>query len=170
MKIILSMEQSRLNMVLNKENLVVFLDEKLIDFFDEAIYFRATESEYNLLLGEAKIFHVYNLHYTDKLESSNNLTRERQNELTHERYRAIKHLYFNWCVVKSITPNYNEGWFKSKKFMAYLDSIGWGGNYAIFLDNIKKYNSPQNISDILNQGNLIEITETQEPLKLSVTS
>lgn len=47
---------------------------------------------------------------------------------------------------KSIKPNHNEGWFKSKKFSAYLDKIGWGGNYAFFITDIVKYDAARKIA------------------------
>lgn len=65
----------------------------------------------------------------------------------------IKYLYIYWCnFIKDKKPNLNEGWFKSKKFIKYLEEIGFetNFNYGIRLSNIDVFNEPIDLSHFCN--------------------
>jgi len=93
------------------------------------IYFK--EHETGTILGQAIADETYFLLYDTENECDS--------ELVYARNKAIKEIYFKWCEKKSLKPNPKEGWFKSKKFAAYLDKVGWSGNYALFLTHIVEY-------------------------------
>lgn len=59
--------------------------------------------------------HLFELHYTD---GENNAEVK---DLVPSRACCVKEIYYRWCAVKGYKPNPNEGWFKSKRFKAFLD-------------------------------------------------
>lgn len=139
------------NMILNREKWVVFqneisekLKQEINDDFpnskaaciDETFYLK--DKETGEILGEANGYEVYYLLYNVEKENGygNSSIFER---VVKARYYAVKNLYYQWCSTKSLKPNPNEGWFKSKKFNKYLDQIGWGDNYAVFINEVIKY-------------------------------
>ncbi|PEW74424.1 hypothetical protein CN449_14120 [Bacillus thuringiensis] len=139
------------NMIMNKEKWVVFqneISEKLIQKINERIpnekrawiseTFLLKDKETGKLLGEANGYKVYQLLYDVEKESGYN-NNSIFKGVVEARYYAVKHLYYEWCSMKSLKPNPNEGWFKSKKFSKYLDTIGWGSNYAVFIQEVIKY-------------------------------
>jgi len=100
------------------------------------------------IIGEATIFNIYQLGYGKHDDTT---------ERVIERFSAIKQLYLDWCTKCNVKPNMNEGWFKSKRFTAYKNEIGWGGNYALHLDNIIKYETPKTLSDFVNaRGEMLQ--------------
>ena len=141
---IIIIESSDWNMLLNGEKWVVFKDEICESLklkknycypYIETVYLQENETE--LLVGKATIYLVYSLLY--------NGSNEDPIDLAYIRNAALKEIYLEWCAKKSLKPNHKEGWFKSKKFFAYLDKIGWGGNYALFITDIVKYDTPRKI-------------------------
>ncbi len=91
------------------------------------IYETKNKGGCGMVIGRVKITGLYDLHYNDK--------RSTTTELINARYRSIKYLYLHWCCMNALEPNMNEGWFKSKRFTAYKEKIGFGGNYALILDS-----------------------------------
>lgn len=144
---ILIIESSDSEKIFNDEKWVVFKDE-ICEFLKSntnycypeiKVYLQDKETE--RLIGQATIYHIYSLHYN----SEESLYYHGENgvsiHLPSIRNIALQEIYFKWCSRKSIKPNRKEGWFKSKKFSAYLDEIGWGGNYAIFITDVIKYDT-----------------------------
>ena len=86
------------------------------------------------VIGEVKIAGSYTPNYGKDSETDTFVV---------ERNECIKSLYLRWCESKHIKPNMKEGWFKSKRFLHYLEEIGFGPkldfNYALILDNPRKY-------------------------------
>lgn len=149
-KNILTIESLNLEMILNGDQWVVFTDEisesLMLDIAKvcpdnqvKSAYapekFYLCDKKTGLVIGEATTGLVYYLLYNTNEGHINGMAKVRND--------AIKELYFGWCAKKSLKPNENEGWFKSKKFNTYLDEIGWGGNYALFLHDIIKYKDLQ---------------------------
>ncbi|MGN4544852.1 hypothetical protein [Bacillus cereus group sp. MYBK95-2] len=139
------------NMILNKEKWVVFqseISEKLIQKINECFpnerraciseTFLLKDKETGELLGEANGYEVYYLLYDVEKERGYNNNSFFEG-VVEARYYAVKNLYYEWCSMKSLKPNPNEGWFKSKKFNKYTDQIGWGSNYAVFIQEVIKY-------------------------------
>ncbi len=99
-----------------------------------------------MVVGEAVVTAVYGTHYNDCPNGSS--------ELVLQRYAALKRLYYDWCDKHALKANPNEGWFSSKKFSAYTDKIGWGGNYALYLEHVIPYAEPKPLSVFVNaKGN-----------------
>lgn len=105
------------------------------------------------VIGEVTIPGTYCLHYGDK--------KYPDEELVKVRLEFIKWSYLQWCELKKIKPNMNEGWFKSKKFNEYKKEIGFFNkddklecNYALILDESFKYETPKDISDFMNIKNI----------------
>lgn len=101
------------------------------------------------VVGEVNVLGSYKLHY--------GVRKKMDTELVKERFAFIKELYLRWCEIKGISPNMNEGWFKSKKFYAYQQEIGFFGdndclscNYALILHNHQKYKNAKEISEYSN--------------------
>lgn len=139
------------NMILNREKWVVFqteISEKLKREINECFPNKKTacisetfllkDKETGELLGEATGYEVYYLLYDVEKESGYD-NKSFFEGLAKARYYAVRNLYYQWCSTKSLKPNPNEGWFKSKKFNKYLDQIGWGSNYAVFIHEVIKY-------------------------------
>lgn len=135
-KDIITIEKSDWDMILSGEKWVLFqkeisLSEKqkienndlatnpYIIYTGKYIYFK--DHETGTILGQAIADETYSLLYESG--KGNDLN----HELVYARNEAIKEIYYSWCTKKSLNPNHKEGWFKSKKFSAYLDKIGWGG-------------------------------------------
>lgn len=130
------------DMIASGEKWVLFqdeIDEVIETVVNEEVFrkIHLQDKETNEVLGEATIISIFSLLYNVKNEggifSSNGI------HLPTIRNKAIKSIYFEWCTKKGIKANYNEGWFKSKKFSSYLDKINWGGNYVIILNDIIEY-------------------------------
>lgn len=100
--------------------------------------FLLKDKETGKLLGEATGYEIYYLLYDVEKGSGYNNNSFFEGVVA-ARYYAVKNLYYEWCSMKSLKPNPNEGWFKSKKFSKYLDQIGWGSNYAVFINEVIKY-------------------------------
>lgn len=86
------------------------------------------------VIGKVTVSGAYSLHYGDEKYPDTTLIKNR--------FYFTKELYSYWCNLKGITPNLNEGWFKSKKFSAYEKEIGLYGdndalscNYALIMDD-----------------------------------
>lgn len=86
------------------------------------------------VIGEVTVSGAYCLHYWNKMYPDSALIKQR--------FFFMKETYLHWCSLKGITQNLNEGWFKSKKFNAYLKEIGFfdnndslNCNYALILDD-----------------------------------
>lgn len=149
-KDIITIQKSDWDMILSGEKSVLFLEkytlsekQKIEDsesgrvnpniiYFPNKIYFKNKDSD--LILGEACTDIIYCLFY-DKENNTNDWTYD----LPYVRNEALKRLYYSWCENKSLKPNNKEGWFKSKKFSSYLEKIGWGSNYALFLMDTIEY-------------------------------
>lgn len=56
--------------------------------------------------------------------------------IAQHRNEALKKLYYEWCIQTDEVFNSFEGWYKSKNFQTYLNEIGWGSNYCIFIKNL----------------------------------
>ena len=113
------------------------------------IYETKNKGGVGAVVGEVKIDGAYTPDYARDPESTSKLVRER--------YMLVKSMYLMWCEMKGIKPNMNEGWFKSKEFMAYQREIGFIGkddslnfNYALLLNEPQKYTHPKPLSCFKN--------------------
>lgn len=113
------------------------------------IYETKNKGGVGAVVGEVKIDGAYAPNYAKSVEHST--------ELVKERYMLVKSMYLAWCQMKSIKPNMNEGWFKSKKFKEYQREIGFFGendsldfNYALCLGGAHKYTHPKPLSCFRN--------------------
>lgn len=123
---------------------VVFKDE-ITKFLKEDINIRYPDNdkvylqdrEQGILVGEANIYLISSLLYNE--ENIGGIYSKEGIHLALARSTAVKEIYYEWCARKGLKPNPKEGWFKSKKFSSYLKNIEWGGNYAIMLYDIERY-------------------------------
>lgn len=114
------------------------------------IYETKNKGGKGLIIGEATILDIYRLGYNFKGED---------NDIVHsaDRHVALKQLYLDWCTKNKNKPNLKEGWNESEQFKTYIEKIGWGGNYGLFLDNITKYERPKMLSEFVNaKGSTIQ--------------
>ncbi|EJQ36017.1 hypothetical protein IEE_05493 [Bacillus cereus BAG5X1-1] len=140
---ILLITPSEWDMILKKEKLVVFqneisekLKQEINNYAPETIYLKDIDT--GEILGEATSYLIFYLLYD--FEKERGYRKDSNFEgVVKERNDALRYLYNEWCYMKSLKPNPNEGWFKSKKFSKYLDHIGWGSNYAVFIHEVIKY-------------------------------
>jgi predicted transcriptional regulator len=107
--------------------------------FDEIIYIYETKNKggQGKVIGECHLLSVHELLYTDDPQPTE--------ELIMKRFKAFKELYYEWCEKHGYNPNHNEGYFKNKKFKTYTEKIGWGGNYALCLGYVMKYDIPKDL-------------------------
>ena len=66
---------------------------------------------------------------------------------------------YTWYLIKCIDidgTKLNEGWFKSKKFMKYIKTIGWSDNFnfAIGLNHVKQYEEPFSLGSFINTSGI----------------
>ncbi|PGZ57842.1 hypothetical protein COE58_24135 [Bacillus cereus] len=148
---ILLISHMELDMILKREKWVVFQNEinenlisKLNDLYPKSKSSFAPESFYlkdketGELLGEATSYLIFYLLYD--VEREQGYRRDSNFKgVVEARSDALEILYLEWCSMKSLKPNPKEGWFKSKKFNRYLNQIGWGSNYAVFIHDVIKY-------------------------------
>lgn len=117
------LENSEINCVLLKDctALIEIMNKMGISYKDRVRIHAGYNNEI------CAVVNIYPLHYTDG-QSVNGT------EFVRPRFESIKEIYYRWCKVKGINPNHNEGWFKSKKFTRYVDSLNYHEmNYAIIL-------------------------------------
>ncbi len=101
-----------------------------------------------MVVGEAVVTAVYGLHYDNQPADWSRLIPQRS--------AALKQLYYDWCDKHALKANPNEGWFSSKKFTDYTDKIGWGGNYALYLEHVIPYAEPKPVSAFMGaKGNRV---------------
>lgn len=135
------------DMILKKEKWVVFQNEisekvkqELYELYPNSKGFYAPntfylkDSETGELLGETTSYLIYYLLYDVEREKGYHA-----NEIVKARNDALKDIYHEWCFRKSLKFNPNEGWFKSKKFSKYLNQIGWGSNYVVFINDVIQF-------------------------------
>ena len=83
---------------------------------------------------ETEIYTVYELDYQKGCKD------DEMQDIILMRFTAIKNLYFDWCYMRKLKPNLNEGWFSSKKFTKYMKEIGYYEqhfDYIAWLTNVK---------------------------------
>ncbi|HIX80756.1 MAG TPA: hypothetical protein H9980_02150 [Candidatus Erysipelatoclostridium merdavium] len=102
------------------------------------------------VIGEAIMYNLFNVGYLDERIKPDSYL------YTDDRYQCIRNLYIRWCINNNILPNMNEGWFKSKKFMKYIKTIGWSDNFnfAIGLNHVKQYEEPFSLGSFINTSGI----------------
>lgn len=85
---------------------------------------------YGIFIGTAYVYQ-----YSDVLYNTS-LTDE---EWFISRNDALQEMYSIWCEYKGVQP-VQDGWLHSNDFTNYLKEIGWGGNYILYLTDIKLKN------------------------------
>lgn len=107
-----------------------------------------------MVVGEAELKKIYELHYDDNYLETGKISDEKLNT---ERQECIQNMYMDWCKKHSVQPKEN-GWKNSARFLSYLVHIGWNEipicNYALKLDNVKKYDIPLPISAFCNMSGI----------------
>lgn len=117
------LEKNEINCVLLKEPtcLVEILESRNLSHTDRVRIYGGEKNEIYAVIN------IYPLHYSDG-KSSNGT------EFVMSRAKSVKEIYYRWCAINGLKPNHNEGWFKSKKFIRYLDSLNYNEkNYAIMI-------------------------------------
>ncbi|MDQ0361546.1 hypothetical protein [Breznakia pachnodae] len=107
------------------------------------------------IVGEADLFTVFPIGYIREKEEGYRV----DCDYAKCRHLAIKNLYLDWCFMNNLKPNLNEGWFSSKKFISYLEKIGWETHdfdYILWFANVQEYQKSIEISEFLDsKGNVM---------------
>lgn len=149
--IMLSVNPPYAEMIVNGKKPAEFRN-KILDgiknFHLEAVHFFIYETKRNggrgKVIGEADMAWMYELSYNIPVETKYLLS-----FLTKERNEFTKKLYYFWCEQNDKKTNPKEGWFKSSRFLQYMEEIGFQTNcdHAIWLCDPKKFESPIDISE-----------------------
>ena len=106
------------------------------------------------VVGQAEIVNIFAPQYGENFGIAN---QNLHTKAIIERFYYVRDVYLNWCLRKGIRPNYDEGWFKSKKFTTYLEEIKTAAgsknqdfNYIIMLSYPYKYDIPKPLSSFID--------------------
>ena len=134
-----------------KKKILSYLKTNIVAGKTMTVYIYETKNKggCGFIVGQATLYCVYSPLYLEKTTFQN---RENITSIVKERNETIKNLYLDWCLIKKLKPNMNEGWFSSKKFMKYIEEIGWNHtfNYALHLSDVITYNTPLDLGEFLN--------------------
>ena len=120
------------DMLVRGEKWVLFLEEDdFIEWGQQPIIVR--DEIFGKILGQITIDN-----YIELMFNRENVSMISSGYYTRDRMEAIRDIYKEWCVRNNQTFDENEGWFKSALFSEYMKKIGWGGNYVVFLKEIKE--------------------------------